>query len=89
MWVILEMFGILFESSYYDKLNGSKIIFLYLILMKINVFIYITIIDHKIIFSDHISIKFIPFESFYWDELNGNKIIFLHSILTKIDMFKK
>jgi hypothetical protein len=36
-------------------LNGSKIIFLHSILTEINVFIYITIIDYKILFNDHIS----------------------------------
>jgi hypothetical protein len=77
------------ESSHWDKLNGSKIIFLHSILTEIDIFIYITIIDCKIIFSDHISMKFIPLESSHWDESNGGKIIFLYSILTEIDTFKK
>jgi hypothetical protein len=64
------------KSSYWDELNGGKIIFLRSILTEIDVFIYITIIDYKIISSDHISMKFIPLESSHWDESNGGKIIF-------------
>jgi hypothetical protein len=56
--------------------------------MEINVFIYILIIDCKIISSDHISIKFIPFKSSYWDKLNNDEIIFLYLILMEINIYK-
>jgi hypothetical protein len=42
------------ESSHWDESNGGKIIFLHSILTEIDIFIYITIIDRKIISSNHI-----------------------------------
>jgi hypothetical protein len=78
----------LFNSSWQDNPNSSKIMFLALILTELMYYKHLIIIDIKVWFSNCIQINLLLFDSSWWNDSNSSKIIFLLLILTEIRCYK-
>ena len=77
-----------FDSSWWDKSNGGKIIFVASILMKLMCHKHLIIIDVGAWSSDCIRMNLPPFDSSWWHESNGSEIMFLASILMELWRYK-
>jgi hypothetical protein len=78
----------LFNLSWWDDSNGSKIIFLASIFTKLMHYKYLMIIDIRVWSSDCIRMILPLFDLSWWNDSNGSKSIFLVLILTKLIHFK-